>query len=88
MTIQQDEIELLEQRGNDAELLSLLAFHPEARARHRAVAHRFRLRAIELSKREEAAARRVSASQLDPRSGDLAAGMMPRDCNDVTLARE
>lgn len=62
MTIQQHQIELLEQRGHDAEFVSLLAFHPEARARHRAVAHRLRLQAIELSTQEKATVKGVSAS--------------------------
>jgi len=44
----QRQVELLEQRGNDAELLSLLAHDPDTRARNRVAADRFRLLAIAL----------------------------------------
>ena len=44
----QKEIELLEQQGNDAELLSLLSHDPNARARHRALAAQFRMLAVQL----------------------------------------
>jgi hypothetical protein len=44
----QKEIELLEQQGNDAELLSLLSHDPSTRARNRAAADHFRMLAVEL----------------------------------------
>ena len=48
MTDLQKQIELLEQRGNDAELLSLLAYDPDTRACNRLAADKFRLLAVEL----------------------------------------
>lgn len=48
MTDLQKQIELLELQGNDAELLSRLAYAPNARAHYRVVADQFRLRAVRL----------------------------------------
>jgi hypothetical protein len=48
MTDLQKQIELLEQQANDAELLSLLANDPAARARNRIAADKFRMFAVEL----------------------------------------
>ena len=42
MTDLQKQIDLLEDRGNEAELLSLLACDPEARARNRRLADKLR----------------------------------------------
>ena len=44
----QKEIETLEQQGNDAELLSLLSYDPNTRARNRVAAEHFRVLAVEL----------------------------------------
>jgi hypothetical protein len=48
MTNLQKQIELLELKGTNAELLSLLTCRLDARIRHRAVADQFRLQAVEL----------------------------------------
>jgi hypothetical protein len=42
MTDLQKQIDLLEERGNEAELLSLLACHPETRAHNRRLADNLR----------------------------------------------
>jgi hypothetical protein len=52
----QKEIELLEQQGNDAELLSLLSHDPNTRARNRALADHFRVLAVELRFKAQAQA--------------------------------
>jgi hypothetical protein len=44
----QKRIELLEEQGNDAQLLSLLACDPDTRARYRLLADKLRLLAAEL----------------------------------------
>ncbi|MFB6449049.1 hypothetical protein [Bradyrhizobium tunisiense] len=49
MTNLQEQIELLEQQGNDAELL--LASDPDTRARNRLVADKFRSLAVKLRRR-------------------------------------
>ena len=54
MTDLQKQIELLEQQGNDAELLSLLASNPDTRASNRRAADKFRLLAVELRYRATA----------------------------------
>lgn len=48
MTDLQKQIELLEEQGNNAELLGLLACDPDTRARNRLLADKLRLLAIEL----------------------------------------
>jgi hypothetical protein len=48
MTSLQERIELLEEQGNDAQLLSLLACDPDTRARYRLLADKLRLLAAEL----------------------------------------
>jgi hypothetical protein len=48
MTNLQKRIELLEEQGNHAEMLALLACDPDTRARNRLLADKLRLLAIEL----------------------------------------
>jgi hypothetical protein len=48
MTSLQERIELLEEQGNDAELLGLLACDPDTRARYRLLAEKLRLLAAQL----------------------------------------
>ena len=50
----QKQVELLELRANDAELLGLLAYDPAARAHCRVVADRLRLRAVKLRNKAQA----------------------------------
>jgi hypothetical protein len=62
MTDLQRQIELLEQRGNDAELLSLLAYNSDRRARNRVAADRFRLLAVKLRYTVMAIAAKVAST--------------------------
>ena len=48
MTDLQKQIDYLELQGNNAELLSLLSFDPQARCRYKLLAYNYRLQAVEL----------------------------------------